>query len=111
MTIAEEKCHFAYNNVKLLGHRMNQLGLSTIKENIEAIAALPYPKTVKEASTIFMKFNYHHDFIPHFAEITLFITKAMRQNKCSTVNNRKAKSIKANRKESDILNKLRISPK
>jgi len=75
------------------------------------ITALPYLKTVKEASTIFTKFNYHCDFIPCFAEITLPITKAMRQNKRSTINNHKTKSIKANRKESDITDKPRISSK
>jgi len=108
MTITEEKCHFAYDNVELLGHRVGRLGLSTLKERVEAINALPYPKTVKEASTIFAKFNYHRDFIPRFAEIALPITKAMGQNKRSTVSNRKAKSIKAKRKESD---KPKISPK
>jgi len=45
------------------------------------------------------------------AIIALLITKAIGQNKHSTVNNRKAKSIKANKKESDTVNKPRISLK
>ena len=32
MTIVEEKCHFAYDNIELLGHRVGRLGLSTLKE-------------------------------------------------------------------------------
>ena len=111
MMVSEEKCHFAYDNVELLSHRVGRLGLSTLKERVETITALPYPKTVKEASTIFTKFNYHRDFIPRFAEIALSITKAMGQNKRSTINNHKAKSIKANRKESDAVDKQPISLK
>jgi len=32
ITIVEEKCHFAYDNVELLSHRVGRLGLSTLKE-------------------------------------------------------------------------------
>jgi len=32
MTIVKEKCHFTYDNVELLGHRVGWLGLSTLKE-------------------------------------------------------------------------------
>jgi len=77
ITIAEQRCHFNYDSVQLLGHRVSRLGLSTLKERVEAIASLPYPKTIKEAATLFAKFNYHRDFIPRFAEIALPITKAM----------------------------------
>ena len=61
------------------------------------ITALPYPKTVKEASTIFVKFNYHCDFIPRFAEIALPITKALGQNKRFRVDNYKASVITSKR--------------
>jgi len=111
ITIVKEKCYFTYDNVELLSHRVGQLELSILQERGEAINALLYLKTVKEASTIFIKFNYHYNFISRFAEIALPITKAMGQNKCSIINNHKAKLIKANRKESDAPNKLRISPK
>jgi len=97
MTVSEEKCHFAYDNVELLGHRVSWLELSTLKERVEVINALLYSKTVKEASTIFAKFNYHRNFIPRFAEIALPITKAMGQNKKSRVDNRKASAITSKR--------------
>ena len=114
MTIVEEKCHFEYDNVELLGHRVGWLGLSTLKERVKAINALSYLKTVKEASTIFAKFNYYYDFIPRFAEIALPITKAMGQNKKSRVDNRKASAITSKRASTEAsaeTGKQRISPK
>lgn len=61
------------------------------------ITALLYPKTIKEALTIFMKFNYHCDFIPCFIEIALPIMKAIGQNKKSRVDNHKAFAITSKR--------------
>ena len=97
MTIIEEKCHFMYDNIELLGHRVGRLELSTLKERVEAINALSYLKTMKEASIIFAKFNYYHNFIPHFAEIALPITKAIGQNKRFRVDNHKASAISSRR--------------
>lgn len=77
MTVAENKCHFMYQDIELLGRQVSHLGLSTQKEKMEAIIGLPYPKTIGEVSTIFSQYNYHRDFNKNFAEITLPITKAI----------------------------------
>src|SRR5579862_7873448 len=50
MTMSEKKCHFAYQSIELLGHRVSCLGLSTQAQKVEAIMKLPYPKTIREAS-------------------------------------------------------------
>jgi hypothetical protein len=81
MTVAEEKCHFAYESIELLGRRVGRLGLSTQEQKVKAIKDLPYPKTIGEASEIFGQFNYHRDFIRNFAEVALPITKAMSPSK------------------------------
>jgi hypothetical protein len=77
MTVSEEKCHFAYPSIELLGRTVSRLGLSTQAEKVKAIMQLPYPKTIGEASEIFGQFNYHQDLFGNFAEIALPITKAM----------------------------------
>ena len=81
MTVSEAKCHFAYENIELLGRRVGRLGLSTQEQKVKAIMALPYPTTIGEASEIFGQYNYHRDFIDNFAEIALSITKAMSPTK------------------------------
>jgi hypothetical protein len=77
MTVVEDKCHFAYRSIELLGRRVSCLGLSTQDEKVEAIRKLPYPRTIGEASEIYGQFNYHREFIKNFAEIALPVTKAM----------------------------------
>ena len=69
MTLAEEKCHFGYQDIKLLGHRISCLGLSTLEEKVQAILAIPYPETVKQAMVILGMFNYYRTFIDSFALI------------------------------------------
>ena len=67
MTLAEGKCHFGYQDIKLLGHRISRLGLSTLEEKVQAIMAIPYPETVKQAMVILGMFNYYRSFIDSFA--------------------------------------------
>jgi len=69
MTLAEGKCHFGYQDIKLLGHRISRLGLSTLEEKVQAILAIPYPETVKQAMVILGMFNYYRTFIDSFALI------------------------------------------
>jgi hypothetical protein len=95
MTVSEDKCHFAYESIELLGRRVSRLELSTQEEKVKAIMDLPYPKTIGEASEIFSQFNYHRDFIQQFAEIARPITEGMSLRKYHG----KAKTIKMIPKE------------
>jgi len=67
MILAEGKCHFGYQDIKLLGYRISRLGLSTLEEKLQAILAIPYPETVKQAMVILGMFNYYGTFIDSFA--------------------------------------------
>ena len=69
MTLAETKCHFGYQDIKLLGHRISRLGLSTLEEKVQAILAIQYPETIKQAMVILGMFNYYRNFIDSFAII------------------------------------------
>jgi len=69
MTLAETKCHFGYQDIKLLGHRISRLGLSTLEEKVQAILAIQYPETIKQAMIILGMFNYYRNFIDSFAII------------------------------------------
>jgi len=69
MTLAEGKRHFGYQDIKLLGHRISRLGLSVLEEKVQAILAIPYPETIKQAMVILGMFNYYRSFIHSFAII------------------------------------------
>jgi len=78
MTLSELKCHFGYDNIQLLGHRVSRLGLSTLREKVDAILAVPFPETVKQALVILGMFNYYRAFIPHFALIAAPLYDALK---------------------------------
>ena len=46
IAISPEKAFLGYPNIKLLGRRVNSIGLSTTKEILTAIAKIKYPKTL-----------------------------------------------------------------
>src|SRR5436305_12659513 len=69
LTMTKTKCHFEYTNIKLLGHKVSRFDLSTQKEKVEAIMALEFPKTVREAMTMLRKFGYNREFMKLFSII------------------------------------------
>ena len=69
LTLDEKKCHFCYDSLELLGHRVSRLGLRTIESKVRAITSLPFPKTIKKAMEILGMFNYYRNFIKYFAWI------------------------------------------
>lgn len=67
MTLEHKKCHFAYDSIQLLGHRISRFGLATLSEKVAAITSLPFPKTLRQAQESIGLFNYYRIFIPHFS--------------------------------------------
>ena len=74
MILNEAKCHFFYQSVEFLSHRVSRFGLSTQAKKNAAIVALSFPRTIDQAKEILDTFNYYREFIDHFAEITLPLT-------------------------------------
>jgi hypothetical protein len=69
LTVGEAKCHGCYDDIQLLRHRISRLGLSTLKEKVKAILAVPFPETIKNAQEALGMFNYYRIFVKHFAWI------------------------------------------
>ncbi|MBW0567145.1 hypothetical protein O181_106860 [Austropuccinia psidii MF-1] len=49
MKISLEKCHFAYSELKALGHVVSQLSLGIEKNKVAAVLLKPMPQTKKNA--------------------------------------------------------------
>jgi len=59
LTVSEQKCQFGYTDIRLLGHKVSRLGLSTQEEKVAAIMELQFPNTVGDAYVILGEFGYH----------------------------------------------------
>ena len=77
LTLSEKKCHFGYTDVRLLGHKVSRLGLSTQEEKVEAIMKLEFPKTVGEARVTLGEFGYHRSFIDEYAILAEPLTSGL----------------------------------
>ena len=77
LTLDEKKCNWGLQSVDLLGLRVTRLGLRTLSSKTEAIAALPFPRTIKDLRIILGQFSYYRQFIPKFACIAEPLTSAL----------------------------------
>lgn len=78
MTLDEQKCFFAYENLSLLGHRIFWLGLMTQPEKVKAIQSMQFPTTVRGLQTVLGQFTYYRQFIPKFALVAQTLFEAMK---------------------------------
>ena len=66
MTLAPTKCYVGYHSIELLGHVVDRFGLSTMKQKTDAIAALPFPKTLQELDYFLGLAGYYRFFVERF---------------------------------------------
>jgi hypothetical protein len=81
MTLDHLKCHFGYDSIQLLGHRISRLGLSTLDDKVAAITSIPFPKTVKQAQEVLGLFNYYRSFIARFSWIAAPLYEGLKTSK------------------------------
>ena len=69
VTLSIAKCHFGYPSLKVLGHHVSWLGLSTVEEKTKAIRNLDYPRNLRDLETGLGFFGYYRKFVPHYSAI------------------------------------------
>jgi len=69
LTLAPDKCHIGYQSLRLLGQKVSRLGISTIRERVDAINAMKPPTTVKELQSILGMWQYYRGFMPYYTWI------------------------------------------
>lgn len=75
-----EKCDFAKQSVKYLGHI---LGINTVRpssDNLIAIKEFPQPSTKKQIRQFLGKINFYHEYIPKYSEILEPLHNLLRNN-------------------------------
>ncbi|MBW0518192.1 hypothetical protein O181_057907 [Austropuccinia psidii MF-1] len=69
MKISLKKCHFAYGELKALGHVVSGLSLGIDKNEVAAVLLKPMPQTKKEMKSFLGFSGYYRQHIKDFAKI------------------------------------------
>ncbi|MBW0534615.1 hypothetical protein O181_074330 [Austropuccinia psidii MF-1] len=75
MKISFKKCHFAYNELKALGHVVSGLSLSIDKRKVAAVLLKSMPQTKKEMQTFLGFASYYRKHMKYFARIAKSLYK------------------------------------
>lgn len=73
------KCEFGRGQVTYLGHRVGQGLVSPKHAKIQAILALPVPRTQCELMRVFGMCGFYHRFVPNFAAVTEPLTSLLKK--------------------------------
>ena len=69
LKLGPKKCHFAKREVKFLGHILNENGIATDPNKIQAVKTFPVPKNVKQLKSFLGLAGFYRKFIKDFSKI------------------------------------------
>ncbi|GBN20563.1 Retrovirus-related Pol polyprotein from transposon 17.6 [Araneus ventricosus] len=75
-----EKCHFACDRVKYLGHWITANGIEVDQEKVSAIQKIPVPTNVKEAQSFLQTCSWFRRYVPNFANIARPLSNLTKKN-------------------------------
>lgn len=81
LKIHPEKCHFAKQSIKYLGHIVSGKGIQTDPEKVEAIKNILPPRTKKEVRSFLGMTSWYRRFVPNFAQITTPLVHLTKKDK------------------------------
>ena len=81
LTANPKKCHFASNNIRILGHEVTDGLIYPTDEKVEVIKSWPIPQTKKQLKSFVGITSYFRDFIPHYATVAYPLTELLAHGK------------------------------
>jgi hypothetical protein len=80
ITLAPQKCHFAYPSVQLLGHHVSRLGISTAADKVAAVRNMVFPTNLRQLEAGIQFLSYYRKFVYQFSALAepLHILKTLR---------------------------------
>jgi hypothetical protein len=69
MTLGPDKCYVGFHSIKLLGHKVDRYGLSTLKEKTDAIASLEFPKVLAQLDYFLGLAGFYRYYVARFASL------------------------------------------
>ncbi|MBW0490005.1 hypothetical protein O181_029720 [Austropuccinia psidii MF-1] len=91
MKISLKKCHFAYSELRALGHVVSGLSLGIDKNKVEAVLLKPIPQTKKEIQSFLGFSGYYRQHIKDFARIANSLYKLCDQQKVYEITEERVK--------------------
>lgn len=67
IVLSPNKCFLGFRSLHLLGQNVSRLGISTIKEKVEAVMKAPRPTDIKSLRAFLGMLNFYAGFIPFYA--------------------------------------------
>ena len=80
ITVKRSKCKFLTNQVEYLGYVVDEQGLHSSDQKLEAIVKFPVPKNVQQLRSLLGMINYYGKFVPNLASIVHPLNKLLRLN-------------------------------
>jgi hypothetical protein len=81
LQLQPEKCEFAKQQVKYLGHIISDKGIEASPDKVKAIMNYPVPKTVKEVRSFLGLASFYRRLVPQFAQIAKPLTQLTKKDK------------------------------
>jgi hypothetical protein len=75
-----EKCNFACNRVKYLGHYITHSGLEVDPDKVAAIQNLPPPRNLKQVQSFLQTCSWYRRFVPNFSDIARPLSNLTKKN-------------------------------
>lgn len=75
-----EKCVFARDKVKYLGHVISQDGISPDDDKVRAVLDMKTPSTLRQLRTFFQTCSWFRKFIPSFSAVAEPLTRLLKKN-------------------------------
>ena len=79
--VKAEKCAFCQDTVEFLGHRIDQRGVHTTSEKVDAILLAPTPKNQQELRSFLGLVQYYRKFIPNLSTLVHPLNELLKAGK------------------------------
>ena len=75
LKLKPSKCDFFQKEIKFLGHRVSEVGISTDPQKVEAVKDWPTPKTARQVKSFLGLASYYRRFINSFSTLAKPLTE------------------------------------
>src|SRR6218665_2395318 len=80
LTLNIRKCEFVNATLDLLGHTLSLNTVRPRQQKVDALLNFPTPTNRKQVQSLLGLAGYYGKFLPHYADITLPLTKLLKKN-------------------------------